>query len=740
MPPISRRHFLQFAGSALASVGLSQLDVFHQSNRYARVLAQSTPRKLALLVGVNNYPGSISDLRGCLTDVELQRELLVHRYGFNPKDILVVSDNESLKPNRETILNAFETHLIRQAKPGDVVVFHFSGHGSLIRDPNPLPELILNEDGEKKVVPNSDRLNGTMVPLDRLTDNPDQVQDIMGRTLFLLTHALQTDNVTLVLDSCHSGGGTRGNLLFRAIPSRLGATNANPSEAELEYQKRWMKELQLSEAQLHAMRQKGIAKGVAIGSANYNQLAADAPFDGGAFYAGAFTYLLTRYLWQQSKDEAVSTVFVNLARATRDVSNSSGVTQEPIFAVNPESNQEQPTYFLKSTTPFAEAVVQSVRSDGTILYWLGGISSRSLEANRKGSLFSVIDAKGEEVALIEQEGRNNLVGFGRLKTGSASLVKPGTLLRERVRGLPSNFKLRVGLDESLGKDQEAIRAALKTLDRVEIVPSDQAMNYRLGRMTNNYQTLMRSQSGELPPVDSLGVFTAGLKPLGGTFGVPGESITDAVNRLLPRFRSWLAVEILKAIGGTDVIVSGGNSGGTTVEVLAAGTTGGQVATNQFKPGTEIQLKLRNTTASDRYVAVLAIGSAGNLRVLYPYFDAPEEAARVSPGRELILPEPGVRFPLSKTPGGLEILVLSSGKPIRDALRALFTIATRGGVSSSRSIAPTPMRGEDALDAMSALIGNIDRNTRSDISVVSDVQAVDAKQITVISTAIEVVPG
>ncbi|MDX2232482.1 MAG: caspase family protein [Leptolyngbyaceae cyanobacterium bins.349] len=508
MPPINRRHFLQFAGSALASVGLSHLDLFHQgkpfgsgeAGRVGQVLAQGTSRKLALLVGVNNYPGTIPKLRGCLTDVELQRELLIHRYGFNPKDIVIVSDNESLKPNRETILEAFETHLIQQAKPGDMVVFHFSGHGSLIRDPNPLPELIVNVNGQKQSVPNRDRLNGTMVPFDRATGNSEQVQDIMGRTLFLLTGALQTDNVTVVLDCCHSGGGTRGNLLFRAIPSRLGGNDANPTGAELEYQKRWMKKLNLSEQEFSDLRLQGIAKGVAIGSANYNQLAADAPFDGGMFHAGAFTYLLTRYLWQQSKEEGIGTVFVNLARATRDVSNSSGVAQEPILAANPENNQKQPTYFLQPSTPFAEAVVREVRPDGTIVYWLGGISSRSLEANRKGTLFSVLNDRGEEVALIEQESRTNLVGVGKLKSGAATTVQPGTLLRERVRGLPTNFKLRVGLDPSLGKDRDAIQAASRTLDRVEVVASDQAMNYRLGRMTNNYQTLARSQSGVVPPV------------------------------------------------------------------------------------------------------------------------------------------------------------------------------------------------------------------------------------------------
>src|SRR5919202_4824083 len=180
---ISRRHFLQFAGSTLASLGLSQFNI-QQVNRYGKVLAQSTPRKLALLVGINQYPSQ--PLRGCVNDTELQRQLLVHRFGFNPKDIYTVTDGQA---TRQGILEAFEEHLIRQAKPGDVVVFHYSGHGSQVNDP----------DGD-----NPDKLNSTFVPIDAFLPSgfPNTggvVQDIMGHTLFLLMSAVQSENLSAVL-------------------------------------------------------------------------------------------------------------------------------------------------------------------------------------------------------------------------------------------------------------------------------------------------------------------------------------------------------------------------------------------------------------------------------------------------------------------------------------------------------------------------------------------------------------
>jgi len=56
-------------------VGFSQLNIQRQGERYGKVLAQSTPRKLALVVGINQYQSQPLD--GCINDLELQRHLLI---------------------------------------------------------------------------------------------------------------------------------------------------------------------------------------------------------------------------------------------------------------------------------------------------------------------------------------------------------------------------------------------------------------------------------------------------------------------------------------------------------------------------------------------------------------------------------------------------------------------------------------------------------------------------------------
>ncbi len=276
MPRIKRRQFFQFTASTLATLGFSQFDIQRQGDRYGKVLAQSTPRKLAFLVGINAYQAAdMTALKGCITDVQMQEQLLINRFGFNSKDILILTDQTKEKPTRQGILTAFEEHLIKQAQPGDVVVFHFSGHGGRVKDTD---------------CDESDCFNSTLVPLDySLPNQQGQVQDVMGHTLFLLMKALKTDNVTVVLDSCYSGGGKRGNVIVRSRD--INDTPFQPVPAEMEYQQQWLSKLKLSDAEFKQQRKTGVARGVVIASAKRNQEAVDVPFSD--FHAGAFTYLMT---------------------------------------------------------------------------------------------------------------------------------------------------------------------------------------------------------------------------------------------------------------------------------------------------------------------------------------------------------------------------------------------------------------------------------------------------------------
>ncbi|MGK7954941.1 MAG: caspase family protein, partial [Crocosphaera sp.] len=134
-----RRTFLQTLLTwGVAQESLKWLYPNQQLQQYYQTLAEPTQRKLALLVGINDY-GHGFNLKGCVTDVERQKELLIHRFGFNPQDIIALTDKQA---TREGIETAFVEHLVKQAKAGDVVVFHFSGYGNYVNiSPDLMPNL-----------------------------------------------------------------------------------------------------------------------------------------------------------------------------------------------------------------------------------------------------------------------------------------------------------------------------------------------------------------------------------------------------------------------------------------------------------------------------------------------------------------------------------------------------------------------------------------------------------------------
>ncbi len=741
---MKRRHFLQFTSSLLASLGMSQLGLMRQANRYGQVLAQSTPRKLALLVGINEYEPSLGGLQGCLTDVEMQKELLVHRFGFNPKDIIAVTNAQA---TREGILTAFEEHLIKQAKPGDAVVFHYSGHGSRVRDPNPIGD---------------NPLNSTMVPSDRSSDSVSTstpVPDIMGHTLFLLMSAIPTENLTVVLDSCYSGGGKRGNVLVRSARLDSGVT-LDASPEEFEYQNQWLSKLNLDKEEFHTRRLKGIAKGVVMASASPEQLATDAPFDG--FHAGAFTYLLTRYLWQEAGNNSFNRAFDNLALRTEDVAKSSGMYQKPEFEVEPgKDHGSKPLYFLEKTRPAAEAVIRKIPGD-QVEFWLGGIAPQNLKAFEDEAIFSIIDDEGREQGQIKQESRVGLVGYGRvIEPAQPGIVKEGTLLRERVRGIPTDLSLRVGVDETLGAEQAKAQTALQKQKRIQSVSVEQrnTVDFLLGRVTQeDFQSWQKQRVPNPPPVGSLGLFTAGKMPIPGAFGRVGESAEDAVKRLQPRFKALLAGRILKLLDNGDssqlnvtTSIQAVDSKQTSGTVSSRGTQNapstlppGVIKTQQlqFKRETNIQLQVKNNESRNIYVSVLFITGSGEIVNLFPLdWDAPEEKALVPPGQTVPIPQPDDIFDFNVGPevGTFEVLILASIAPLRNALKGLQTIARGRGATRG---SPLEIREDEPINVVGDLLGDIDTLARSRSGGAAPVlirkQAVDTSQLAAISILVEVV--
>jgi phosphatidylserine/phosphatidylglycerophosphate/cardiolipin synthase-like enzyme len=181
------------------------------SEAAARV-AQPGPRLHALLIGIDYYrPGNIDGLtypclRGCVRDISHVEDFLRRRLGLSDDRLVkLTSSNPSAaaagpveppdsQPTYANMVAAFRK-VARAARPGDQVYIHYSGHGG--RTPTIWPKL------------KPDGLDESLVPLDIHDPKAQYLRDLE------LAHLLQemVDRglyVTLVLDSCHSGGATRG--------------------------------------------------------------------------------------------------------------------------------------------------------------------------------------------------------------------------------------------------------------------------------------------------------------------------------------------------------------------------------------------------------------------------------------------------------------------------------------------------------------------------------------------------
>ena len=54
--------------------------------------------KKALLVGINDYPGTSNDLAGCVNDTVNLRSLLMKEFGFDASGIRVITDKRATLP------------------------------------------------------------------------------------------------------------------------------------------------------------------------------------------------------------------------------------------------------------------------------------------------------------------------------------------------------------------------------------------------------------------------------------------------------------------------------------------------------------------------------------------------------------------------------------------------------------------------------------------------------------------
>jgi hypothetical protein len=141
----------------------------------------------ALLVGINKYPDA--PLCGCVNDVTDMAAFLVARCGFGANEIRLLTDKRATT----TAIKERLAWLVRGAKRGDRLVFHYSGHGAQVATRNKAEEV--------------DGLDEVICPVDFDWSDRRMIRDKDFQRMFAPVPA--GVDFVWISDSCHAGDLSR---------------------------------------------------------------------------------------------------------------------------------------------------------------------------------------------------------------------------------------------------------------------------------------------------------------------------------------------------------------------------------------------------------------------------------------------------------------------------------------------------------------------------------------------------
>jgi len=161
------------------------------------------PRRTALLVGINYNNNPDATLNGCYNDIVNVSQYLRTTLGYDSAAVSILTDGNrgaagagtasAVPPTRQNII-AGMTALVSGMVSGDEAIFHFSGHGSLVRDTN----------GDEAT-----GLDSCLCPLDYnapASAGGGIITDDEIRAL-LVNKVPRGARLYVILDCCHNGTG-----------------------------------------------------------------------------------------------------------------------------------------------------------------------------------------------------------------------------------------------------------------------------------------------------------------------------------------------------------------------------------------------------------------------------------------------------------------------------------------------------------------------------------------------------
>ncbi|MEM8807124.1 MAG: caspase family protein [Cyanobacteria bacterium P01_G01_bin.38] len=720
---MKRRDFLTQTGLILAALGVSETGLLNQASRYQQALAEPTRRKLALLIGINQYPDAVIDtqgvkaaLRGCTTDVALQRELLIHRFGFDAADILTLTNAQA---TRQGIVEAFIEHLHKQVQPGDTVILHFSGYGGQLR-----------LEGSEANPP----IMG-WVPVDGVlpTESKPAFNDLLVDDVKQLLRLLKTRQLTTVLDAGFSDASAGLSASFRCRARPVIPTGAAPQPLSV---------------LTHFFEQVGkpevptLFPGLLLRAARPEQPVVERAWD--EFSAGLFTYALTRYLWSATP---ATKIYATLGR-TRETVTQWVPEQLPLVAGKRQPEVDKLYDGAELIGNPADAVVSAIASDGrTADIWLGGLSAEIVQYTDTQTWMQAFKPDGELGPRVQLRSRQGLKAKARWPEDADGGWFRGQRLCEATRVLPKNVNLVVALDNSLKRIERVdATSALSSLPFVSSLataeqPADCLFGKTLASDTALTASLDTAQAIPEQAEEAYGLFLPTHQLIPGTLVKQDEAIKAAITRLMPKLQTMLAVKLLRLTENQSSSLMPVRVNLEMVapqekllqqrETLRSATSLPQsrlagLMSKQERPlnlnlGSQIRYRLFNFGQTPLYFMLISLDGRERPNVFFPplsrtdsseaMVSAAQESLMILPGQSVNVPQTDTNWSIEEPAGSIDTYAIFSQVPFTETIQTLLPLAGR---STGQRIS----LADNALDVIQSLLSDLS-NQSSEAVIVSD---------------------
>jgi hypothetical protein len=485
------------------------------------------------------------------------RSILIGKFEFPPENILVLKDAQATHAG---IISAIQRHLIADAQKDEIIVFHYSGHGSQMKDVT------------GKMISGLDE---TIVPYDS-RDPAGKVFDISGAEVhgLLLQIAAKTKNITFILDSCHSGTLVRGDGGARV---RGIGTDDRPLPPRLpEY----------------AVQTRGLGQIAGDQPLQYAFLAATTSRENAFEHFaegkehGALTYFLVRQLRSAGSGVTYRDIMDNVAGNV-----AANYVQHPQLA-----GAEADQFVFGDASSLAKAYVIASPIDASRIS-LGGGQTQGVTV---GSVYNVYPPGSKKFASPERPVATVRVSTVEPFTSEAKLVSGGRIpafsRAIETEHRYGSLKLRIYFDRPENSPAlQAIRTALASLPFAEVAPEPSTCHMQLRETGGRVLTLAADATTLSPPI--------------------ATSDSRMVDRAIGQIRGWAKWFGALSIRNTapELQVQFSVKGNVTRDpMLRVGKPDAGVW-----EGENIEATVKNTSNRDLYVTILDLSSDGSISIAYP---------------------------------------------------------------------------------------------------------------------------